>query len=163
MFAETFATDSYQNVLLSLIQYPLFVRHHLEAYASRLPLSKDTPLWPQKLIIISHQFKESRFRELHLPTIRAPIRDIDFVGIDPPFVKEKLAQIIEGDKLRGYGVWKDDPYGTGGVLREKRVSRGWDETAFVDKVLRKDGLWSEGAQNALIALVKGEHGAKWPA
>lgn len=163
MFAETFATDSYQNVLLSLMQYPIFARQHLQNHASHLPSGTSTPLWPQKLIIISHQFKESRFLDLHIPAIQAPIHDVDFVGIDPPFDEEKLAQIIEGDRLRGYGVWKDDPNGTGNLLREKRVSRGWDATAFIDQVIKKEGLWSEDAQNMLVALVKGEHGAKWPA
>lgn len=139
------------------------MRQHLRNHASHPLLNTDTLSWPQNLIIISHQFKESRFRDLHLPAIKAPIRDVDFVGIDPPFDKEKLAQIIEGDRLRGYGVWKDDLYGTGDLLREKRVSRGWDETAFVNQVIRKEDLWSEDAQDMLVALVQGEHGAKWPA
>jgi hypothetical protein len=156
-FAEEWATDSYQNVLLSLLQYPAFTR----ASTSRQN-SSYSRVWPQKLIIVSHAFKRARFLDLHLPAIAAPLEDVQFIGIDPPFDEQQLADVIEGDRLRGYGVWQHDLRGTGRLLSQKRLARGWDEAAFVEKCISDHENVSLEARLQLQALVKGQGDMIWP-
>lgn len=157
IFAEEWATDSYQNVLLSLIQYPQFRRsiHPDQGLDVRIA-------WPDKLIIISHDFKRSRFMELHVPTIQPPSAKVEYIGIDPPFDSDQLAQVVQGDRLRGYGAWKSDLRGTGMLLTRKRLARGWDEGAFVRACINNDPEMSLEAKAQLTALVRGEEGTVWP-
>ncbi|KAJ9496788.1 hypothetical protein H2202_007862 [Exophiala xenobiotica] len=157
IFVDRYATDSYQNILLSLVQWPLFVRR-LElissdstSTSSKLPLPSEQstcgggggempmPAWPTKLTIVSHEFKRARFLELHLPAIAWNREETVFVGIDPPFDKTRMAEIEEGDRLRGYGAWKGDLYGVGEGPRGKRAKRGWDGDAFRREVLERLG------------------------
>lgn len=35
----------------------------------------------------------------------------------------------QGEREKGYGVWKDDLYGAGSVLGGKREQRGWKDCA----------------------------------
>ena len=153
MFAENFATDSYQNILLSLIQYPIFARQ-----VGTQPAAS----WPQKLIIVSHNFKKSRFLDLHLPAIGMPLDTVEYIGIDPPFDQEHLAQVIEGDRLRGYGAWKHDLRGTGKLLSDKRRQRGWDEVSFVRDIIQPHHLWDEDIKCSLAAIVRGSEDVQWP-
>jgi hypothetical protein len=152
IFVDRYATDSYQNVLLSLVQWPLFVRQVLSRPTSKLPSLKQStcgggggcgempmPSWPIKLTIVSHEFKRARFLELHLPAIAWNREETVFVGIDPPFDKTRMAEIEEGDRLRGYGAWKADLYGVGEGPRGKRVKRGWDGDVFRREVLESLG------------------------
>ncbi|MCJ1273945.1 hypothetical protein MMC21_001738 [Puttea exsequens] len=68
MASEPHATDSYQNVLFSLL---LFYRR-AQAY-------------PTALTIVSHDFKHKRFVEVHLRALRWPVgRGLRFLGVDPP-------------------------------------------------------------------------------
>ncbi|KAL2414929.1 hypothetical protein ABEF95_003145 [Exophiala dermatitidis] len=143
MFVDQFATDSYQNVLFSIIQFHLFIR---ERYGAGLSLSSscsttnatDLPecRYPTKLTIISHRFKRSRFLDLHVPAMRWAGQTF-FIGIDPPFDAEKMAEIEAGDRLRGYGVWEKDLYGAGELLSAKRKTRGWDLQRFRREVLER--------------------------
>ncbi|KAK7900365.1 hypothetical protein LTR67_004111 [Exophiala xenobiotica] len=156
IFVDRYATDSYQNILLSLVQWPLFVRQVLSNPTSKLPSLKQStcgggggggcgempmpmPSWPTKLTIVSHEFKRARFLELHLPAIAWNREETVFVGIDPPFDKTRMAEIEEGDRLRGYGAWKGDLYGVGEGPRGKRVKRGWDGDVFRREVLERLG------------------------
>ncbi|KAL2441365.1 hypothetical protein ABEF95_014286 [Exophiala dermatitidis] len=145
MFVDQFATDSYQNILFSIIQFPLFIR---EGYndppgagvlvSSSTTNATDLPecLYPTKLTIISHRFKRSRFLDLHLPAMRWA-GQTTFIGIDPPFDAAKMAEIEAGDRLRGYGVWEKDLYGAGKLLSAKRKARGWDIQRFRREVLER--------------------------
>lgn len=161
-FAEEYATDSYQNVLLSLIQWPTFRRSvSTNDGSSEVPIS-SSGRWPQKLVIISHEFKRSRFMDLHLPAIDPPLQAVEFIGINPPFNDEQLAEVVEGDKLRGYGAWQTDSKGTGSLLRQKRLDRSWSEDEFIRICITNDDTFSPAAKNDLIALVKGHAGGKWP-
>ncbi|EXJ67222.1 uncharacterized protein A1O5_09869 [Cladophialophora psammophila CBS 110553] len=122
IFVDRYATDSYQNILCSLIQFP--------SQTIRAP-------FPTKLTIVSHSFKRSRFLELHLPALRFPLESTTYIGINPPFSPAKLKEIEEGDRLRGYGAWEKDFYGTGVGLSRKREKRGWDGGKFRSEVLER--------------------------
>ena len=126
---DEWATDSFQNVMCPLMQWPRWAR---EAQGGELPAVSQVEevAWPKKLVIVGHEFKRERFEELHLPALRWT-REVEYVGIDPPFDEKRMAEILEGDRLRGYGAWKEDWYGQGEVLREKRERRGWDEGIFM--------------------------------
>ncbi|KIW88863.1 uncharacterized protein Z519_10347 [Cladophialophora bantiana CBS 173.52] len=157
IFVDRYATDSYQNILCSLIQFPVFVQqlrsrnisegatsspsrsqHTLPVAAAKEQESRTvrTP-FPTKLTIISHSFKRSRFLELHLPALRFPLESTTYIGINPPFSPTKLEEIEEGDRLRGYGAWEKDLYGTGEGLSRKREKRGWDGEKFRSEVLER--------------------------
>ncbi|EXJ89734.1 hypothetical protein A1O3_02801 [Capronia epimyces CBS 606.96] len=160
LFVDRFATDSYQNILCSIIQFPLFVRQLLEKRVQPSSLVSSpsstsgstlissnlnttttttaantvTPLFPTKLTIVSHEFKRSRFLDLHLPAMHWA-GETRFIGINPPFDRVKMAEIETGDRLRGYGAWEKDLYGAGELLAAKRKVRGWDEEQFRREVL----------------------------
>ena len=135
MFVDRFATDSYQNILFSLIQFPLFAREMLHgsnnSYPDEIVLS-----FPNKLTVVSHEFKRSRFLDLHLPAARWA-RTTEYIGINPPFDATRMAEIETGDLLRGYGAWRNDVYGVGELLAKKRKARGWDEEDFRRGVLER--------------------------
>lgn len=132
MFVDRFATDSYQNILCSLIQSPLFSRKLLQDADAAL---EDQIMFPTKLTIVSHEFKRSRFLDLHLPAMHWT-GETNFIGINPPFDAVKMAEIETGDRLRGYGAWERDLYGAGELLANKRIGRGWIEEEFHRKVLK---------------------------
>jgi hypothetical protein len=149
LFVDRYATDSYQNVLLPLIQFPLFAQE-LERRLrgdTTTAIGTDTasdpasntklshPTWPIKVTVISHGFKRRRFLDLHIPAIHFPLSRTAYIGIDPPFEPVRMAQIEQGDRLRGYGAWERDLYGLGEVLRGKRGKRGWEEETFRAEVL----------------------------
>lgn len=50
-----------------------------------------------------------------------------FVGENPPEHITPLAELEDGEEKRGFGVWKDDLYGTQEVLGRKRKERGWSK------------------------------------
>uniref|UniRef100_A0A093VTA8 Uncharacterized protein C57A10.07 n=1 Tax=Talaromyces marneffei PM1 TaxID=1077442 RepID=A0A093VTA8_TALMA len=115
ILAETHATDSYQNILFSLLLY----RQHTQL------------AYPKSVTIITHAFKRRRFLDLHLPAIgivpsMAKIA-IWFIGENPPEHVTPLVDLIDGEEKRGIGLWKDDLYGTGEVLGRKRRERGWNK------------------------------------
>ncbi|OKL57967.1 hypothetical protein UA08_06789 [Talaromyces atroroseus] len=152
ILAEPHATDSYQNILFSLLVYR---RNTQRPY-------------PNRISIVTHDFKRDRFLHLHLPAIGivaspgtealSSMIKVDIIGINPPERITPLAELVEGEKKRGYGLWKRDLYGTGELLGEKRRERGWalgtgEEEAVLegeeDEVVRKlvkwdgDGLFPE--------------------
>ena len=136
VFVEGWATDSFQNVQLSLMQYPLWVKQLQDRGAGRMPgTDVGRVMWPEKLIVVSHDFKRPRFLDLHLAALRWPPDRVQYIGIDPPFSSSKLAEIKEGDLQRGYGAWREDLYGSGEVLMRKREDRGWDREAFESRFL----------------------------
>ncbi|KAK4946632.1 hypothetical protein LTR10_014484 [Elasticomyces elasticus] len=144
MFVDRFATDSYQNVLCSLVQFPLYVaeyrRRKLQTEDDADPVTAAKAgggidvVFPSKLTIVSHEFKRSRFLDLHLPAMRWG-GEMHYIGSNPPFDAVKMAEIEIGDRLRGYGAWEKDLYGVGEVLSRKRKVRGWDGEVFRREVL----------------------------
>ncbi|KEF62885.1 uncharacterized protein A1O9_00859 [Exophiala aquamarina CBS 119918] len=133
VFVDRFATDSYQNILMTLIQFPLFVQ---ESLGSNNINKAGRALFPKKMTIVSHEFKRARFLDLHLPALHWH-GETTFVGLNPPFDPVKMAQIEYGDKLRGYGAWEKDIYGVGADLAKKRTTRGWNEEKFKGAILSR--------------------------
>ncbi|RMD40982.1 hypothetical protein DV735_g4157, partial [Chaetothyriales sp. CBS 134920] len=87
-----------------------------------------------------HAFKRRRFLDLHLRALRWT-GEVEYIGIDPLLDddgddgKQRMAEIIRGDQLNGYGAWKDDLYGQGPRLRAKREQRGWSEDEFLSALI----------------------------
>ncbi|RHZ48883.1 uncharacterized protein CDV56_103618 [Aspergillus thermomutatus] len=118
VIAETNATDSYQNVLFSLLRF----RSCVGAY-------------PRKITVVTHEFKRQRFMECHFPALglRRPFGESEgqascsgvVIGINPPEEVTPLASLISGEEKSGIGLWRRDPYGVGEELAAKRVKRGW--------------------------------------
>ena len=136
VFVEGWATDSFQNIELSIMQFPLWVKQLQDRCTDEITdRDLSSPQWPKKLIVVSHDFKRSRLFDLHLPALHWPLDRVRYIGIDPAFSTLKMAQIKEGDLKSGYGAWKDDLYGSGDALRRKREERGWDREAFESQVL----------------------------
>ncbi|EED12205.1 DUF218 domain protein [Talaromyces stipitatus ATCC 10500] len=144
MFAENHATDSYQNILFSLL---LYRQHTKSAY-------------PRKITIITHEFKRKRFLDLHLPAIGIlPMSmskiDVNFVGINPPEYITPVAGLVKGEEKRGPGLWKDDLYGKGEVLSWKRRGRGWNQD--------EEEMVLEGEENEVVKrLVKWQRAGPFP-
>ncbi|KZF19071.1 hypothetical protein L228DRAFT_242102 [Xylona heveae TC161] len=106
--AENLATDSYQNVLFSLL---LFRR--LRGF------------YPTRLVIVSHEFKRARFTDLHCRAIKWPLERVEYIGINPPPEVTPPDTLVAAEAKSGFGLWKSDLYGTGKILHEKRVKRAW--------------------------------------
>ncbi|KAH6674182.1 hypothetical protein B0J14DRAFT_653493 [Halenospora varia] len=96
---------------------------------------RETGRWPEKLTVVSHEFKRDRFLKLHLPALRWPRHRTEFVGIDPEYMTkdhrdfhhEMAKRVREGEKERGFKEWEVDRLGKGERLRGKRVGRNhWD-------------------------------------
>lgn len=47
------------------------------------------------------------------------------IGIDPPEEVTSMESLIQGECLRGIGLWRRDLYGVGPDLASKRIVRGW--------------------------------------
>lgn len=132
--AETHATDSYQNVLFSLLRFRL-----------------KTGVYPRHITVVTHEFKRRRFLECHfpaigfLPTTSSPSSaaasianasstcsdndKVNIIGINPPEEVTSLESLIAGEEKSGIGLWRNDLYGIGPQLLTKRRRRGWTEDA----------------------------------
>lgn len=123
---EDAATDSYQNLLFSLIKYYEIKRE-----------------WPQMVTVVTHGFKEARFlvrgvwislvgknnadrylQECHAEAICWPSEKIRVQGISPPFPLSELRDVqrLEKDTLE---LFRKDPHGMGAPLSTKRAARQW--------------------------------------
>ena len=116
---EPYATDSYQNLLFSILQF-----------------RKLTGRYPECVTVITHAFKEDRFLTLHAPAIKWPANRIMIQGINPPFTLQELRRTQAGELERGYGRFEKDLYGVHEMLDGKRRARNWDprlaENAYGD-------------------------------
>lgn len=113
---EELATDSYENLLFSIIRY-----------------WETVGRWPQNVTIITHAFKERRFLDLHAKAIKWPSARIRVQGVNPPFTREELAQTQRAELDHAYNKFEQDPYGVQQYLGAKRKARNWK------------GYWLEGA------------------
>jgi len=107
--------------------------------------------WPQKVTVVSHEFKRKRFLDLHVKAIRWPEERVVFVGIDPEYMAEDEARgdaVRKGETERGYKQWESDMGGWNEFLRGKRRDRnpwGIGQGLFADEdagVGQKAGLKS---------------------
>jgi hypothetical protein len=122
--AEPHATDSYQNVLFSLLLFRL-----------------KTGVYPRRITVVTHEFKRSRFLECHLPALgiypsstltttaaaAAATVQVKVIGINPPEEITSLESLVAGEEKNGIGLWRKDFYGVGPELLAKRRRRGWTE------------------------------------
>ena len=112
---EEKATDSYQNLLFSILRF--------RRLAGR---------YPESVTVITHAFKEWRFLKMHAPAIKWPARRIRVQGINPPFTAAELEQTQKGELENAHRLFQDDPYGTGEMLAEKRRARNWRDDALTE-------------------------------
>lgn len=68
---EERATDSYQNLLFSIVLFR-------QTYG----------YYPRETVVITHAFKRDRFLDLHAKAIRWPLNRIRILGINPPFSRK---------------------------------------------------------------------------
>jgi hypothetical protein len=127
---EENATDSFQNLLLSILLF-----------------RQTTGRYPRHIRIVTHAFKTKRFLELHAPAIRWPQNRIQVQGIDPVMSSTELDSTLEGEEEFGYAPWDDDPLGAGKRLSEKRKQRGWNESVMDELV--------EGLEDSVKELLRG--------
>lgn len=107
---EENATDSYQNLLFSIL---VFRQRH--------------GCYPESVVVVTHAFKRSRFRVCHAEALRWPEAKIEVLGIDPDWGRDDAGRdaTMRGED-RCVDAWRADPYGTGKELHRKRVDRGYD-------------------------------------
>jgi hypothetical protein len=106
---EEYATDSYQNLLFSIIRF-----------------RQLTGAYPKLITVITHAFKERRFLEQHAPAIKWPLDRIRVQGVNPPFTLGELNFTQKGERERAYNAFNEDPYGARSPLSQKRRARNWD-------------------------------------
>jgi hypothetical protein len=111
---EEQALDSFGNLLFGVVGF-----------------WRRTGAWPRRVTIVSHAFKTERFMGLHVPAMRWPGERVEFVGIDPGYMREgtgewdgkRADEVRKGERERGLAVWERDRFGTGEFLRGKRRDR----------------------------------------
>ncbi|KAJ5485526.1 hypothetical protein N7539_005514 [Penicillium diatomitis] len=128
---ETLATDSYQNVLFSMIRF-----------------HSHTGAWPTRVTVVTHDFKRARFMELHFPALgllpptdhqkSSPHPGVSVIGINPPAEVTPPEVLVWGESAKGYELWKQDLYGVGSELAQKRLARGWSPTKIEDVCVNAD-------------------------
>ena len=106
---EQYSTDSYQNLLFSILRFRTLVGRY-----------------PEFVTVITHAFKEERFLTLHAPAIKWPVHRIRVQGINPPFTLDELRETENGEMERGFGRFEKDLYGVHDMLDGKRRARNWD-------------------------------------
>lgn len=133
VITETHATDSYQNVLFSLLRFRLYMG-----------------FYPARVTVVTHEFKRKRFMDFHFPAVGlvpvtvsskqdAENRRVGVVGINPPGSVTPVEILIAGEEKSGIGLWSRDLYGVQAELAGKRVKRGW-EAGMEDGVFVNVGL-----------------------
>ena len=117
MVAENRATDSYQNVLFSLVRF--------KEYAG---------VYPQRVTVVTHEFKRARFMKCHFPAVGLlPVdlgqevyeQKVSVIGMNPPEEVTTSESLMRGELRSGIGLWKTDLYGVNECLGSKRAKRGW--------------------------------------
>ena len=113
------ALDSFSNLVFSLVTFWKAVRK-----------------WPQKISIVSHEFKRERFLECHVKALGLSRERVEFWGIDPVYMRSEAADeydeqrargVRDGERRRGFEAWKRDLWGVGPSVRGKRRQRNcWD-------------------------------------
>ncbi len=132
-FEEELATDSFQNLLFSILQF-----------------QRVTGRYPERVTVITHAFKQKRFLELHAPAIKWPANRIRVRGVNPPFTHEELKSTEKGEAENAYELFVKDPYGVRPPLSEKREARHWERSNTrvvfpgLDPVLGRLLMWEGG-------------------
>ncbi|OJA10507.1 hypothetical protein AZE42_01702 [Rhizopogon vesiculosus] len=103
---ETYALDSYQNLLFSLARF-----HEI------------TGRYPVQVTVVGYEMKHLRFEELHRAALRFPATHFEYIGIEPPASKEESESARIGEFKNGYAPYKVDLYGCHDFLLAKRLAR----------------------------------------
>jgi hypothetical protein len=145
---EERATDSFQNIQFGILR-----------------CKDELGRYPDKLIAVTHNFKEERFN-LHRKAAKWT-REWELQGVDPPFdgeyrsslscfslisttLDEERALVIKGEGKNALEPFKKDLYGVRSPLNDKRVTRMWnDETLDIvskgkSEAVRKLVVWRGG-------------------
>ncbi|KAK5120642.1 hypothetical protein LTR85_006000 [Meristemomyces frigidus] len=134
---EELATDSYQNLLFSILKFRKLVGRY-----------------PQTVTVITHAFKERRFLELHATAVKWPLSKLRVQGINPPFTLEELEQTQKGESERAHKLFAEDPYGVRSPLTDKRKARNWlphmAEGLAVEKEVAELLQWDGGRSGSEI-------------
>ncbi|KAJ6157649.1 hypothetical protein N7470_005241 [Penicillium chermesinum] len=128
IIVEEYATDSYQNLLFSLLRF----RSHVGAY-------------PRRVTVVTHAFKRERFLECHFPA----------VGLVPQTGTSPVESNDNATRREGLVYGKKDLYGVAEDLSSKRAKRGWvPETradliasSGCDEVVAQLVCWDGGTGN----------------
>ncbi|CAI0625484.1 unnamed protein product [Linum tenue] len=100
---EEHARDSFENLLFSVCRF-----------------KELTGTYPQNITVVSYDFKEERFAQLHRSSIRFPESNFFYSGTPAsPAAKEAAAK---GEALVRY-QFLEDPYGCRGSLWRKKLGR----------------------------------------
>lgn len=129
---EEWATDSYQNLLFSVLK---FRQHHRR--------------YPRNVTVITHAFKAPRFLDLHAPAIKWPADRIRVQGMNPPFTAAELAETEAGERERGYALFVNDPYGVMSPLADKRQQRRWEEELALKSIGIGEGVLEAEVESLL--------------
>ncbi|KAF2092229.1 hypothetical protein K490DRAFT_17186, partial [Saccharata proteae CBS 121410] len=108
---EEKATDSYQNLLFSIVLF-----------------RRATGRYPDRIRVVTDAFKTYRFLSLHAEAIRWPKERILIQGIDPVMPEHEYTKTVAGESAQGQDLWKLDWYGTKEKLTAKRLQRGWNDS-----------------------------------
>ncbi|KAG0615886.1 hypothetical protein M758_5G073200 [Ceratodon purpureus] len=100
---EEFARDSFENLLFSMCRFRELTGHY-----------------PSNVTVVSYDFKQRRFTELHRHALRFPEPQFSFVGVPIPSTNRIGA--VEGEQ-KVLSMFQEDPYGCRGDLRKKRILR----------------------------------------
>ena len=84
-----------------------------------------TGRYPEKITMVSFTFKETRFVTMHAASLRWPLENFIFIGVDPDASTGfDLAASTQGELENAAKPFESDPYGCHSkVLIEKRKSR----------------------------------------
>ncbi|MBW0565217.1 hypothetical protein O181_104932, partial [Austropuccinia psidii MF-1] len=114
MTTEDYALDSWTNLIYSIARF-----------------NEYTGQYPQKITIVGHAVKASRFINIHRKALRWPKEKFNYIGLDP-IIHSKSSnkinllhqsnQISQGEK-KVYLNFEIDLYGCHGELLEKRKNR----------------------------------------
>jgi len=102
-FTENFARDSFENVLFSICRF-----------------KELSGQYPRNITVVSYNFKEKRFVDIHREAICFPLERFHFIGIDYP--EEGLAEAMKGE-AKVVRKFEADPYGIHGDLKHKIFGR----------------------------------------
>ncbi|CAA7259181.1 unnamed protein product [Cyclocybe aegerita] len=101
---ESYAMDSYQNLLFSIARFHEFTGH-----------------FPTKITVVGYEFKRPRFMELHRTALRWPEAKFEYLGVDPEH--DSGTNAVEGELQNGYLPYTQDKYGCHSTLLDKRRQR----------------------------------------
>ncbi|KAF3013671.1 hypothetical protein E8E15_005220 [Penicillium rubens] len=150
VIAETNATDSYQNLLFSLIKFRVY-----------------TGVYPERVTVVTHEFKRARFMQCHFPAVGlVPLgteqenytHKVAVIGTNPPVEVTSPESLTRGEAVNGIGLWREDLYGVNADLAGKRARRGWSPG------MENDIFSHLGLEDVTLDLIRydgGGHCNKW--